>query len=380
MTVPDLERLAVLVERKRAALLSRWREAVRQLPSAKHLDTPTLNDHIPALLDKLVAAFRSVRDETIAGALAQGSPPVHGHQRFKDGFDIVEVVTEYNILRGCFHTLAEAEGAGLHGEAFHIVNRVFDDAIGLAVQTFATQQALEVQRRREEHLAFVGHDLRTPLNAISIAARILEHKLSERENGAGTGRVMDTLQRNVNHLEELVGNILKESADVSAEGGVELERRRFDLWPIVEDLIHDLEPVAGTAGTRLVNEIPHDLRAYADAGLLRRIFQNLLANAIKFTPRGEVRIGARAIGTDGNVECWISDNGAGIARDRLATIFEKSEADVDREGRKGMGLSIVKRFVEAHGGEVTAESEEGTGSTFTFTLPGTSGAAGDRSV
>ena len=110
-------------------------------------------------------------DQTIPEALLEGSPPAHGLQRHQDGFDIEEVVAEYNILRGCIHDLADNNGLSLQGKPFHILNRVLDEAIGLAVQTFATQQALEVQRRREEYLAFVAHDLRTPLNAISLAAQ-----------------------------------------------------------------------------------------------------------------------------------------------------------------------------------------------------------------
>ena len=65
-------------------------------------------------------------------------------ERYQDGFDIVEVVAEYSILRGCIHDLAESNGFAIEGQAFHILNRVLDEAIGLAVQTFATQQALEL--------------------------------------------------------------------------------------------------------------------------------------------------------------------------------------------------------------------------------------------
>src|SRR5215218_3723909 len=178
----DLDRLAALLRQESHALLSRWRLQVRQLPSAEHLDVPTLNDHLPGLLEELAAAFQLRSDETIAGALGEGSPPAHGLQRVEDGFDIVEVVAEYNILRGCIHDLADDNGLSLQGKPFHILNRVFDHAIGLALQTYATQRALEVQRRREEYLAFVAHDLRTPLNAISLAGRVLEMTLK----GGGT--------------------------------------------------------------------------------------------------------------------------------------------------------------------------------------------------
>ena len=120
MNVSNLNKLAALIKSQRDGLLSRWREQVRQLPSAKDLDAPTLNDHVPALLDELVTAFESISDETIPEAFVENSPPVHGIQRFKDGFDIVEVVAEYNILRGCIQDLAEQNGLGLQGKAFHI--------------------------------------------------------------------------------------------------------------------------------------------------------------------------------------------------------------------------------------------------------------------
>lgn len=370
MNIQNLDKLAALIKRERDALLSRWREQVRQLPSAKHLDTPTLNDHVPRLLDELATAFLLVSDETIPEALLEGSPPVHGLQRHQAGFDIVEVVAEYNILRGCIHDLAESNGLRLDGKASHILNRVLDEAIGLAVQTFATQQALEVQRRREEYLAFVAHDLRTPLNAISLAARVLEFSLPGRGDSADTARMLKTLHRNVQHLEALVDKVLKETAHIQTETGIKLERREFDLWPLVEALIHDLHPVAGTSSTQLINNIPENLAAYADAGLLRRVFQNLVANAIKYTPRGEVVIGAREPGAEGAIECWVSDNGAGIPEDRLEIIFDKLETDPEKEDGTGLGLAIVKTLVEAHGGKVTVESKEGVGSTLRFTLPG----------
>ena len=369
MTVSDLDKLAALIKQERNALLSRWREQVRQLPSAKQLDIPTLNDHVPLLLDELVTAFRLVSDQTIPEALLEGSPPIHGLQRHQDGFDIVEVVAEYNILRGCIHDLAEANGLSLQGEPFHIMNRVLDQAIGLALQTYATEKALEVQRRREEYLAFVAHDLRTPLNAISLAARVLEVTFKERLERRETAQMLKSLGRNVQHLEKLVEKIIEENTNLRTETGVKLERREFDLWPLVEALIHDLHPVAGTGSTKLVNKVPHHLVVYADASLLRRVFQNLIANAIRFTPRGKVLIEARELPDEAVVECRVSDNGAGFPPERLEKVFDELENDSQNEGGLGLGLAIVKTFIEAHRGKVTVESKQGVGSTFQFTLP-----------
>jgi signal transduction histidine kinase len=119
----------------------------------------------------------------------------------------------------------------------------------------------------------------------------------------------------------------------------------------------------------LINEIPEGLTALADTSMLSLIFQNLISNAIDYTPNGEVVVGARADGGGDGVECWVGDNGAGIPADRLEKVFDKLESDPDRKSGMGLGLAIVKQFVEAHGGRVSVDSELGQGSTFRFTIP-----------
>ena len=370
MASDDLGRLAVLIRTERSALLSQWRQQVRALPAAKHLDTPTLNDHVPGLIDEFAAALEARSEETITEALKESSPSSHGVQRVHDGFDIAEVVAEYNILRGCIHELADTNGLSLQGKPFHILNRVFDGAIGSAVQAYATQRALELQQQRGEYLAFVAHDLRTPLNAILLATKILELELTE--PNADAVKMLKTLLRNVQRIDRLVDKVLEENTNLLTETGIRVERRTFDLWPLVAALIYDLHPVAGTGSTQLTNNVPNDLVVYADASLLRRILQNLIANAITYTPHGEVTIGAREADTEGSVECWVSDNGAGIPEELLQKVFEKTVTDPEKDegSGSGLGLAIVKAFVEAHDGKVEVESKIGHGSTFRFTLPG----------
>lgn len=352
-TESALARLATLIRRDLEPLLAQWRQEVRALPSAEHLDAPTLNDHIPALLEELAEALATKSDETIAEALRDGSPPEHGLQRLEDGFDIVEVVAEYNILRGCIHDLAEANGLSLGGTAFHILNRVLDGSIGLAVEAYARQSTSEIKHRRAEYLAFVAHDLRTPLQAIALAA--------SQVGNVESAPMVKSLHRNVRRLEALVGKVLEENSNLESEGDLKVERRSFDLWPLVQTLIQDIRPVAGTASARLINMVPDDLVVFADAGLLRRIFQNLIGNAIAHTPGGEIRIGARDRDANGAVECWVGDNGAGIPRHLLHKVFEQDAG--------GLGLAIVKTFVEAHEGTVELDSAEGHGTMIRFTLP-----------
>jgi signal transduction histidine kinase len=365
--VKSLEKLACALVEERVAIMARWREQVRLLDSAKHLDLPTLNDHMPVWLGEVAEALHTLAVETVEDGDPASVPLAHGLQRFEDGFDIEEVVSEYNILRDCVHEAAERREVDLRGRARRVVNRVFDDAIGSAVKAFAASQAREVQRRRAEHLAFVAHDLRTPLGAIAFATQILERRMQDAGGDAETHRLLKILARNSKQLEALVSHVLDENTQLLTEMAVHVERRTFELWPLVETLLQDLQPLASKGSTRLVNRVPDDLDVRADAGLLRRIFQNLICNAIRYTPGGEVVAGAR-LGGDGVVNCWVTDDGAGIPADRIDKVFNELESDPDHDGT-GLGLAIVKTFVEAHGGKVTVESVEGRGCTFLFTLP-----------
>ncbi len=372
MTQKTLNALALLVEQEKETLLSEWRSKVRELPSAKHLDTPALNDHIPDLLTELVEALRSGTDETIAEVVEEGSPPEHGLQRVGEGFDIQEVVAEYNILRECIHDLGDRNNLTLQGKPFQVLNKVFDGSIGSAVQTFATHQAQQVMERREEYLAFVAHDLRTPLNAIALSSRVLEMRLADPiASQPQAAQMFRALNRSVDTLQKLVAKVIAENSNLATELGIKLERRYVYLWPLVEGLIHDLNPVAGTGSTQLINDVPDDLRVHADASLLQRVLQNLIANAISYTPNGEIVISARTIDDVGSVECSVRDTGAGMAQDKIPTVFTKHEHDAEKEGGLGLGLAIVKTFVEAHHGTVTVDSTLGEGTTFRFTLPST---------
>ena len=366
MTIEHSQRLAELIEQEQERLLASWRAQVKQLPSARNLDVPTLNDHMPDLFTELIAALKADSNETIVESVKAQSPVEHGKQREENEFDIEEIVAEYNILRGCIHDMAQQKDFALQGRPFRIINRVLDSAIGVALQAYSTQRALEVQRRREEYLAFVAHDLRTPLNAISMAARALELSLPS-PISVSMMQMLKAMKRNVGHLEALVTKVLAENTNLQTEAGIKLERRQLDLWAFVETLTHDLHPVAGTSSTRLVNQVPDETVVYADASLLKRIFQNLIANAIRHTARGEVLIDALEL-PDKSIQCIVADNGTGIPADIVEKIFDKGEMGLDDTG-SGLGLAIVKTFTEAHGGTVTVESTEGVGSIFRFTLP-----------
>ena len=368
MSTENLDALGALIRRERDTLLAQWRQEVRQLSVAHNLDVPTLNDHIPDLLEELACELEVCSDGSMIEGLKE-NPITHGLDRLRLGFDVEEVVAEYNALRGVIQDLIETHDLRLRGTVNRTINRVIDVSIGLAVKTYATQKALEIQQRRQEHLAFVAHDLRSPLSAIAIAAKLLERTVPDVVKDERAAMLLETMHRNVSRLNSLVVKVVQEEANLKAQVNEKIEQQEVKLRPLVDVLVSDLGPLAAASNLSLLNKVPEELIAFADASMLTLIFQNLISNAIDYTPNGEVLIGAQKTKEFAFIECWVSDNGAGIPADRLEKVFDKLETDPDKKGGMGLGLAIVKQFVEAHGGQVAVDSELGQGSTFRFTIP-----------
>jgi two-component system phosphate regulon sensor histidine kinase PhoR len=368
VSTENLHKLAMLIRQERDTLLTEWRQEVGRLSVAHALDVPTLNNHIPDLLEELADELEAYSDESMIGELKKNSV-AHGLDRLRLGFDIEEVVGEYNALRGVIQDLIERNNLRLGGPVNRTINRVIDMSIGLAVKTYATQKALEIQQRREEHLAFVAHDLRSPLSSIAMAAQLLERTVPDVAKDERAAMLLETMHRNVERLNSLVVKVVQEEANLQAKVNKRVERHEVKLRELVEVLVGDLHPLALASNTRLTNKVPEELTTFADANMLTLIFQNLISNAINYTPDGEVIIGAQKSKESDSVKCWVKDNGAGIPADKLEKVFDKLESDPDRKSGMGLGLAIVKQFVEAHGGQVAVESEVGQGSTFRFTIP-----------
>jgi len=366
MHVATLSGLGDLIESHRSELLSDWQREVSVFPGAEHLDAPTITDHIPELLAELSDNLRSDRRE----ATVIASPSEHGVQRWRVGFDITEVVAEYGILRTCLYRLAQKHGLPLTIEAACIVNTVFDQAVAQAIKAYSTHMTVEVQKRREEHLSFVVHDLRTPLQAVSLATTMLDRSLPDDSKTELLETSISTLRRNIGRLDALIKRVLQDEADLQVFTSPKVEKREFDMWSLVESIIQDLSPIASDSQTVIINSVPTDMTIVADARLLGQVFQNLISNAIKFTPNGKIIVGAWHRDSDHVAECWVHDNGAGIDPERLDKIFEKLETDRDPNKRGvGLGLAIVKQIAELHGGRVLVESRVGEGSKFVLEMP-----------
>jgi two-component system, OmpR family, phosphate regulon sensor histidine kinase PhoR len=358
-----LIRLFTIIKDQREELLASWRQQVRQLPGAADLDTPTINDQVPELLDTLAEALKTGNENTETNAISAE----HGLLRWQSGFDVTEVVAEYNFLRRCLQDAAESHGIDLRGKTLHVVNGVFDDAIGKAVKTFETMMTIDLQHRHDEHLAFLLHDLRTPLEALSLATTLLERSLPDQERNSGVAAAISVLHGNVNRLSKRVRQVLSKGPRFGKSFSPQFVVLK--LRAQVEKVVRDLEPLAASVETEVRNEVDEQFEVYSDELLLAQILENLLANALKFTFKGTIQIGARATNEE-QIECWVKDTGQGIPATEIDRVFERFETGAHPEqSGMGLGLAIVKEIVELHKGEIRVQSEVGKGSAFTFVLP-----------
>ncbi len=231
----------------------------------------------------------------------------------------------------------------------------------------AEEAALEADRRKDDFMAVLAHELRSPLGPIRNAADVL---CSESPTGSRLDRARGILVRQVAHMGRLIDDLL----DVSriARDKIELRRTWLDLRALVAEVVDDVRLLVDQkAQTLNVTLPPTPLVVDGDPARLRQVIANLLGNAAKFTP-GRGRIDLTVTTDAGEVTLGVRDSGSGIPADVLPRIFEpfvQGQAD-RRHGGLGIGLTLVRRLVELHGGRVEAFSAgAGRGSQFVVTLP-----------
>jgi PAS domain S-box-containing protein len=223
-------------------------------------------------------------------------------------------------------------------------------------------------RRKDEFLATLAHELRNPLAPVMNSLEILERTDG---NDPTAVEARASMQRQIRHMVRLIDDLL----DVSriSRGTIELRKNLVDLQDVVRQSTETVGPICEAAGQKLVLDLPDQpLWTEADAARLVQIIGNLVTNASRYSSRGsQIRIRAERCGSD--LRLSVSDQGMGIPPDKLETIFEmfrQLDRSLERSaGGLGIGLYLVKRLVELHGGTVTAMSEgAGKGSEFVVRL------------
>ena len=240
--------------------------------------------------------------------------------------------------------------------------------------TLARKKEAEAQRMKERFVANISHELRTPLNLIFGFSKVMHFSPEVYGNVNWTpllSRDVFQIYRSSRHLMEMIDDILDLSYSEHTTFSINLEKTDFrqfmdEAAELARNLFHDREAVI------FESHIPHDLpTAYIDRTRIRQVILNLLNNARRFTENGRVKLRAKA--HDGQVVVSVEDTGAGIPEEAIPNVFDEYyQVDYSlsrKHGGAGLGLTISKRFIEAHQGTIYVESIFGQGSNFTFSLP-----------
>jgi len=223
---------------------------------------------------------------------------------------------------------------------------------------------------RRELVANVSHDLRTPLATLQgyIETMLIREELLSREERR---HYLEIAIRHCEHLSKLVSELLELAKLDSYE--IRVHREPFNLGDLVQDVVQEFSLKAREKGIDIVTNVEGTLPfAKADIGLIERVFENLLQNAIHYTPRGG---SIRLVLTPerGNISVQLSDTGQGIPKEALPHIFSRFyQLDKSRkgaEGHSGLGLAIAKKILELHDRSIEVTSRPGSGTTFIFHLP-----------
>jgi two-component system, OmpR family, phosphate regulon sensor histidine kinase PhoR len=364
-------------------LLDRWRQRVRALETARDLDVPTLNDHIPLLIRDIASAFIEYgaqnspdkgapgTQETDHGMVreASDSAEAHGVQRLSDGFDLSEVVAEYSMIRDVIFEFAAESGLKLGPETISCVNSVIDVAISRAVKTYAAHRAAQLSAAHDQHLAFVSHDLRTPLQAISLTVSRLILLGNAAGNDGNTLKAATVLQRNVDQLVKLVEGILNPQNPATESGVPKPHARDVNLWPLVERIVLECLPIANNRGVKVVNAVDVQLSAYIDAPMLSRVLQNLLSNAIQAEDGGEIIITGAPASDDIGVSLSVSNPRAVLSEEQIQRLTKPGTSNSENGTANGHGLDIVRLFMAAMNGRIRVQSAADAGTHIELILP-----------
>lgn len=294
----------------------------------------------------------------------------------------VERLQADGVVRGEERALVRGDGSrvfvrlhstlcGDHGKVVSVVvdvseqRRVESERLALIErEKQARAEAESAVHSRDDILAIVSHDLRNPLNIIAMSANLLETPIAEARRQGQLG----IIRRAVTRMNRLIGDLLDVTQITS--GTLRLNAESIDIAGIVEEARYMFVPLLATKDQVFECSLPgRPAFVRADRDRIAQVLSNLVGNAHKFTPEGG-RIELRVEVLEGVVRFAIADTGPGLSIQDLPHIFDRFwQARRVRRGGVGLGLPITKGIVNAHGGDIWAESTAGVGTTFFFTIP-----------
>lgn len=312
---------------------------------------------------------------TLADPATGDSVPVEGiagRVQGRTGEDTA-VVTILHDLTEAMEKASLYEQVKRHSE--ELETRVQEATAELAEQNeLLRRQALELEQAsamKSQFLANVSHELRTPLNAMLGYTELLLEGIYG-ELSTGQRERLERVDANAQHLLLIINDLL-DIARIEA-GKMPVDSERFELSELIDEVMAEVEPLIAMSELEVRVEIDREVPGLeSDRKKIKQILINLLSNALKFTPEGSVVVHAQWRADAGQVAVGVADTGIGISEKNQKTIFEAfGQSDSSNAGKQdgtGLGLSICRRLATLLGGDITLDSCEGEGSTFTLLLP-----------
>ena len=224
----------------------------------------------------------------------------------------------------------------------------------------------EIDQIKSEFIATASHELRTPLTSVQMGVHLLlEGALGELTDSQN--EVLQACRQDCERLDKLMRDLLDLSKIEAGESQPQLAT--VSARDLLTTAVKELRPQVEAKGLELAIDVPVELPSVSvDRLQIERVIHNLVINALRHTKQGEIRISAEE--RDSHVAVSIQDTGSGIPTEYLPHIFDKFvQVPGSPTGGAGLGLTISKSIVEAHGGQISVQSQLGSGTTFTFTLP-----------
>jgi signal transduction histidine kinase len=289
------------------------------------------------------------------------------------GDNVLAVAIPAIILCYLMALVAWLYGSSLEGALHRVTEQSRQlKAANLEIHAFSRSLEDKVEERTHElreFVSMVAHDLRSPLTVIRGYTELLQEEKGPPPNERQE-RALDTISNNVEHMLQMTDELLELSRLQSGTAQFDMETLPVEV--IIEEVCTSFEQQITQQGLGLKIEYAQDLpRVLGDHSHLTQVLNNLVVNALHYTPSGAIIVGAQPL--NGFVEVSVSDTGIGIPPEdqkRLFAHFFRGQHHLVRSHKgTGLGLSIARSIVEAHGGEISVESEVGKGSTFRFTIP-----------
>ena len=355
--------------------MAAWEAFARQLPEAASMDVAALRDHAQEMLAVIVHDLESSqteaeradksRGQAVAGvATSSTAASKHGYGRAEKGFHVETMVAEFRALRASVIRLwRERQGQASPTDLEDMTR--FNEAIDQAVAESIVEYTRQVETARDRFLAVLGHDLRTPLGAILMSSQFLMETATLTDDQRA---IVATMERSGARMKDLIKDLL-DLAVTRLGDGIPTQRAEMDIGVLLRDVV--AEATASNPESRIDIDARGSLIGVWDRARLAQAFTNLVGNALQHGAHGApIAITVQGDQAD-RVVVAISNVGPPIPADRMSGIFGPMKGGAANRDRRhlGLGLYIVDKIVEAHGGTIGVRSSEGHGTAFTVSLP-----------